>query len=104
MRGVRPAIHLVGTAALALNKSIAKVGSELSGAIGASTIGNDNFSSRRSLAQMREKSPYQRCLIKNRNNYRKLHSNRFFKSEGLRAALLGNFRFEWNKVFPSCLF
>src|SRR5712664_1509585 len=104
MRGVRPAIHLVGTAALALNKSIAKVGSELSGAIGASTIGNDNFSSRRSLAQMREKSPYQRCLIKNRNNDRKLHSNRFFKS--LLVASRGfarNFGFEWNKVFPSCL-
>ncbi len=80
MRGIRPAIHLVGTAALALNKSIAKVGSALSGAICASAIGDDNFGSRRSLAQMREKSPYQRRLIKNRYNNRNLHSNRFFKS------------------------
>jgi hypothetical protein len=77
VRGVRPTIHLVGTAALTLNKSIAKVGSEFSGAIGASTVGDDNFGSRRSLAQMREKSPYQRRLIKNRNNNRNLHSSAF---------------------------
>jgi hypothetical protein len=77
VRRVRPAIHLPGTTALALNKSIAKVGSEISRAIGASAIGDDDFDSRRSLTQMREKSLYQRRLIKNRNNDGNLHSSIF---------------------------
>jgi len=100
---------LIGTAALTLDKSIAKVGSELSCAVGASTIGDNNFGSRRSLAQMLKKRAYQRCLIKNWNDDRELHSNRFFKSlssgeSSARMAVPGNFGFEWNKVFPSCVF
>ncbi len=67
-RGVRSCIHLRGTTSLALNKLIAETCSEVSRAIGASTIGDNDFGSRRSLAQVREKSPYQRRLIENRNN------------------------------------
>jgi len=67
-RGVRSRIHLVGTTPLALNKLIAETCSEVSRAIGASTIGDNDFGSRRSLAQVREKSPYQWRLIENRNN------------------------------------
>jgi hypothetical protein len=67
-RGVRSCIHLVGTTSLALNKLIAETCSEVSRAIGTFTIGDDNLGSRRSLAQVREKSPYQRRLIENRNN------------------------------------
>jgi hypothetical protein len=68
VRGVRPGIHLVGTTALAFDKPIAEACSEISRAIGTFTIGDDNLGSRRSLAQVREKSPYQRRLIENRNN------------------------------------
>jgi hypothetical protein len=67
-RGMRPGIHLRGTTPLALNKPIAEACCEISRVIGASTIGHNNFRSRRSLAQVREKSPYQRRLIENRNN------------------------------------
>ena len=103
--GIGSDVHLFRTAALAASDNlIAEALRQLVGAVSARAIDDNNFRSRRSLAQMREKSPYQRCLIKNRNDDRELHSNRFFKSERLRAALLGNFRFEWNKVFPSCLF
>jgi hypothetical protein len=58
---------------LALNKPIAMTCSEFSGAIRTSAIGDNNFGSERSLAQVSEKSSYQRCLIKDRNNDRKLH-------------------------------
>src|SRR6266478_7183443 len=67
-RGVRSCIHLRSPTPLALNKLVAMTCSEFSGAIGASTIGDNDFSSRRSLAQVREKSPYQWRLIENRNN------------------------------------
>ena len=67
-RGVRSCIHLRGTTSLALNKLIAEAYSKVSRAIGASTIGDNDFGSRRSFAQVREKSPYQRRLIENRNN------------------------------------
>src|SRR5437879_324027 len=73
VRSVCPSIHLRSPTPLALNKSIAKVGSELSGAVDASAVGDDNFGSGRSLAQVSEKSSYQRCLINDRNNDRKLH-------------------------------
>jgi hypothetical protein len=83
MRSVRPGIHLPGTIALALDNPIAKACSEISRAIGASTICDNDFGSGRSLAKVREKSPYQGRLIENRNNDRKLHcltplANRFF--------------------------
>ncbi len=79
-RGVRSCIHLVGTTQLALNEAIAETCSEVSRAIGASAIGDNNFGSRRSLAQMLKKRAYQGCLVKNWNDDRELHSNRFFKS------------------------
>jgi len=103
---IRPTIHLPSTAALGLHKSITKVGSKLSCAVGASTIGDDNFGSRRSLAQMLKERAYQRCLIKNWNDDRELHSHRFFKSlsTGFAWAFARKFGFEWNKVFSSCVF
>jgi len=105
VRGVCPSIHLRSPTPLALNKPIAMTCSEVSGVIRTSAIGDNNFGSGRSLAQMLKKRAYQRCLVENRNNDRELHSNRFFKSPyRLRVALLGNFGFEWNKVFPSCVF
>ena len=73
MRSMRPGIHLPGTIALALDNPIAKACSEISRAIGASTICDNDFGSGRSLAKVREKSPYQGRLIENRNNDRKLH-------------------------------
>jgi len=97
---------LPGTAALALNKSIAKVGGEMSGAIGASTIGDNNFGSRRSLAQMLKKRAYQRCLIKNWNDDRELHSDRFFKSlsTGFAWLLPGNLGLNGIKCFRHASF
>ncbi len=80
MRGVRPGIHLRSPTPLALNKLVAMTCSEFSGAIGASAIGDNNFGSGRSLAQMLKKRAYQGCLVKNWNDDRELHSNRFFKS------------------------
>src|SRR5207245_4480195 len=71
-RGACARLHLVGTAALGLHKSITQVGSELSGTISASTIGDDNFGSRRSLAQMLQERAYQRCLIQNLHDDREL--------------------------------
>jgi hypothetical protein len=68
VRGVRSCIHLRGTTPLGLNKPIAETCSEVSRAIGTFTIGDNNFGPRRSLTQVREKSPYQRRLIENRNN------------------------------------
>jgi hypothetical protein len=67
---MRRRIHLPGTPLLARNEPVANVGSEISRAIGASTIGYNNFRSRRSLPQVREKSSYQRRLVENRNNDR----------------------------------
>jgi hypothetical protein len=68
VRGLRPGIHLPGTTRLALNKPIAEACSEISRAIGTFTIGDNNFGPRRSLTHVREKSPYQRRLVENRNN------------------------------------
>jgi hypothetical protein len=67
-RGVRPGIHLPGTIPLALNNPIAEGRGEIGRTISAFTIGNNNFRFRRSLAQMPEKSSYQRCLVENWNN------------------------------------
>src|SRR5438128_2522526 len=80
VRGVCPGIHLRSPTPLALNKPIAMICSEFSGAIRTSAIGDNNFGSRRSLAQMLKKRAYQGFLVKNRNDDRELHSNRFFKS------------------------
>ena len=80
VRGVRPGIHLPGTTPLALNEPIAEACREISRPIDASTVGDNNFGSRRSLAQMLKKRAYQGCLVKNWNDDRELHSNRFFKS------------------------
>jgi hypothetical protein len=66
--GARAGIHLPGTTAPALNEPIAKSSGELSRAIGASAVHDHDFSFGRSLAQMVEKWPYQRPLIKNRDN------------------------------------
>jgi hypothetical protein len=73
VRGVCPGIHLRSPTPLALNKPIAKARSEISGAIGTFAIGDNNFGSGRSFAQMHEKWPYQQYFIKDRNNDRKLH-------------------------------
>jgi len=85
MRSVRPGIHLPGTIALALDNPIAKACSEISRAIGASTICDNDFGSGRSLAQMQEKLPYQGRLVENWYDDRKLHcltpfANRFLLS------------------------
>jgi hypothetical protein len=50
VRGVCPSIHLRSPTPLALNKPIAMTCSEFSGTIRTSAIGDNNFSSRRSLA------------------------------------------------------
>ncbi len=68
VRGVCPSIHLRSTTPLALNKLVAKTHSEPSRAIDASAIGDNNFGSGRSFAQMLKKRAYQRCLVENRNN------------------------------------
>jgi len=103
---IRPTIHLPSTAALGLHKSITKVGSKLSCAVGASTIGDDNFGSRRSLAQMLKERAYQRCLIKNWNDDRELHSHRFFKSlsTGFAWLLPGNLGLNGIKCFRHASF
>ncbi len=54
-------------------KLIAEPCRETIGAIGACTIGDNDFGSGRPLAQMGEKWLYQRRLIKNWNNNRDLH-------------------------------
>src|SRR5438105_5261216 len=77
VRSVCPSIHLRSPTPLALNKPIATTCSEVSGAIRTSAIGDNNFGSGRSFAQVSEKSPYQRRLVENRNNNRKLHLNNY---------------------------
>jgi hypothetical protein len=69
-------IHLHGPIGLAPDKLIAKVLGKLRRSIGASPVCDNNFSFRRSLAQMSQKPTYQRRFIKNRNNDRELHSKR----------------------------
>jgi hypothetical protein len=73
VRSTRPRIHLYGPTRCALNKLIAKGRGESSCAIGASAVRDDNLGFGRSLAQMREKSPYQLRLVEHRNNDRELH-------------------------------
>jgi hypothetical protein len=68
-------IHLHGPMGLARHKLIARVPGKLRRSIGASPIRDNNFSFRRSLAQMSQKRAYQRRFIKNRNDNRELHWN-----------------------------
>jgi len=51
-RGARTGIHLYGPITLAYENIITKVSREISRAIGASAIGDDNFSASRSFAQV----------------------------------------------------
>jgi hypothetical protein len=73
VRGMCPGIHLHGTTPLTRNKPIAMTCSDFSGAIRTSAIGNNDFRSGRSLAQVREEASYQRRLVEDGNNDRKLH-------------------------------
>jgi hypothetical protein len=81
---------------LAPHKLIAKVPGKLRRPIGASPICYNNFSFRRSLAQMPQERPYQRRFIKNRNDNREPHWNVLSKFSSMRifskaanACLLG---------------
>jgi hypothetical protein len=73
VRGLCSGVHLDGTTPLSVNKPIARTHSKFASAIGTSTIGDNDFGSRRSLAQMGKKPQYQRRFVENRNNDRKLH-------------------------------
>ena len=100
-------VHLHRTAAFAApNKLIAKPRSKLVRAVGACTIDHNDFRSSRSLAQMLEKGAYQRRLIKNWNDDRELHSDRFFKSlsTGFAWLLPGNLGLNGIKCFRHASF
>jgi hypothetical protein len=79
-RGVATSIHLYCPVASGLNDLITKARAEGNCVIGASAVSDDNFSAGRSLTQMSQKRPNQRCLIEYRNNDRGLHSTTFSKS------------------------
>jgi hypothetical protein len=68
VRGTSAKIHLYRSIALAYDNLIAKAGREISGAIGASTVGDDNLRFWRSVTQVLKKWAYEWCLIKDRNN------------------------------------
>jgi hypothetical protein len=71
-------VHLFGTAAIAApDNLIAEALRQLVGAVSARAIDDDNFRPTGSVAQVRKKWAYQRRLIKDRNDYRNLHSNSF---------------------------
>ena len=80
MRNAGAGIHLNGTTAIALDKLITKTGGEPICTIGASTVRNNNLSFGRSLAEMLKTWPYQRRLIKDRNNDREPRSNAFLRT------------------------
>jgi hypothetical protein len=61
-------IHLPCSTAIALHQLIAKFGGEPICAIGTSAVRNNDLRFRRSLAKVPKKRPYQRCLVKNRDN------------------------------------
>jgi len=79
-RDARAGIHLHATIALAPHKLITKTGGEPICTIGASTVRNNNLSFGRSLAEMLKTWPYQRRLIKDRNNDREPRSNAFLRT------------------------
>jgi hypothetical protein len=68
LRGTSANVHLCCSTAFAHDNLIAKAPSEISRAIGASTICYNNLASRRSLAQLVKKWPYQRRFVKDGNN------------------------------------
>jgi hypothetical protein len=68
LRHTAASVHLYCSTAFAHDKLIAKAPSEISCAIGASTIGDNNLASRRSLAHLLKKWPYQRRFVKDGNN------------------------------------
>jgi len=67
--GARASIHLYRSIALACDNLIAKAGHEISRAIGASAIGDNNLRFWRSVTQMLKKWAYEWRLIKDRHNY-----------------------------------
>jgi hypothetical protein len=67
-RSTATGIHLYCSIALGYDKLIAKAPREISRAIGASTICDNNLSSRRPVTQLVKKWPYQRGLVKDGNN------------------------------------
>jgi hypothetical protein len=67
-RGTRAGIHLPSTTAPALNEPIAKSSSELSRAIEASAVHDNNLGFWRSLPEMLKKWPYQSRLVEYRDN------------------------------------
>src|SRR5439155_3444584 len=75
--GTCAAVHLRGPVGLTDHESIAKACCEISRSIRASAVGDNDLSVRCSFAQMLKKPTYQRCLIENRNNDRKLHLNNY---------------------------
>ena len=79
-RGARAGIHLPGTTAIALDKPITKSGGEPIRAIGASAVRDNDLGFWRSLAQMLKKWPYQRRLVKNRDDDRDLRPNAFLQN------------------------
>src|SRR4029434_917219 len=68
VRGTSAKIHLYRSIALAYDNLIARAGREISGAIGASTVGDNNLRFWRSVTQVLKKWAYEWCLIKDRNN------------------------------------
>jgi hypothetical protein len=76
-RGACAQVHLRGSIAFGRHNLIAKARREFSRSIGTPPIRDNDLSFGRSLTEMREKSRYQRRLVKNRNNDRNLHSSVF---------------------------
>jgi hypothetical protein len=68
VRSAATSVHLYCSTALGHDNLIAKALCEISRAIGASTICDNNLSSRRPLTQLVKKWPYQRGLVKDGNN------------------------------------
>jgi hypothetical protein len=68
VRGACSGIHLNRPTRLAYAKLIAKAGREISSAIGAPTVGDDNLRFWRSVTQMLKKWAYEGRLIKDRHN------------------------------------
>ena len=72
--GFRSKVHLFRPAACAaLDNLITEALRQPIGAVSACAIDDDNFRPTGSFAQIREKSPYQRRLVKYGNNNRDLH-------------------------------
>jgi hypothetical protein len=68
VRGTSANIHFYRSIALAYDNLIAKAGREISRAIGASAVGDNNLRFWRSVTQVLKKWAYEWRLIKNRHN------------------------------------